>query len=144
MLTKRRKIARVLRKGGYRLTPQRRVVLDVITDSQGHLTPARIYDKVRERYPAIGLVTVYRTLEILMGLGLICEVHAGGNCRSYLLTRPREHHHHLICSECGRVVDFIGCDLNGLERKLSRETGFEIENHLLEFLGCCQSCRKAG
>ena len=137
-----KKIATLLRQHGYKLTPQRRAVLRVIALSRKHLTPAAIYERVRQEHPGIGLVTVYRTLEVLAELGLICEVHAGGNCRSYLMRRPPEHHHHLICSECGAVADFTNCDLSELERRLSRETGFKIQGHLLEFLGQCQNCRE--
>ncbi len=132
----------VLRQRGYKLTLQRRAVLNVITLSREHLTPASIYERVHQEHPGIGLVTIYRTLEILTELGLICEVHAGGNCRSYLMRRPSEHHHHLICSDCGAVVDFVDCELGELEQRLSQETDFEIKSHLLEFLGRCQTCRK--
>ena len=137
-----RKIVSILRQRGYKLTPQRRAVLNVIALTREHLTPAAIYERVHQEHPGIGLVTIYRTLEILAELGLICEVHIGGNCRSYLMRRPLEHHHHLICSDCGAVVDFADCDLGELEQRLSQETGFKIEDHLLEFLGRCQNCRK--
>lgn len=132
----------ILRQRGYRLTPQRQTVLNIIALSHDHLTPAAIYERARREHPGIGLVTIYRTLEVLAELGLICEVHVGGSCRSYLMRRPAEHHHHLICSECGAVVDFTDCDLTKLEEKLSQETGFEIDSHLLEFLGRCQKCQK--
>jgi Fur family ferric uptake transcriptional regulator len=138
-----KKLTSILRQRGYRLTPQRRAVLKVIALSPGHLTPAAMYQRVRREYPGIGLVTVYRTLAILAELGLICEVHAGGSCRSYLMRKPVGHHHHLICSRCGRVVDFSGCDLEGLERRLARENGFKIEGHLLEFLGLCLACQRS-
>jgi Fur family ferric uptake transcriptional regulator len=137
-----REVLTVLRRHGYKLTPQRRVVIHTIVTTQNHLTPTAIHEKVHQDYPNIGLVTVYRTLEILAKLGLICEVHAGGCCGSYSLKRPLEHHHHLICSECGAVVDFTGCDLSQLEQRLSLETGFEVTDHLLEFIGLCQSCQK--
>ena len=137
-----RNIITTLRKHSHKLTPQRRAVIRAITSSQDHLTPITIYEKVCQEQPDIGLVTVYRTLEILDRLGLICEVHAGGSCRSYLVRRPSEHHHHLICSECGVVVDFTDCDLGEVAEKLSEETGFEIDSHLLEFLGRCQTCKK--
>ena len=141
MLTEER-IASILRARGYKLTPQRRAVLGAMALSYDHVTPAAIHERVRERYPAIGLVTVYRTLKILAEVGLICEVHAGGNCRSYLITRPSEHHHHLICSDCGTVVDFTDCDLGEVERKLAEDTGFDIDGHLLEFAGRCPSCQQ--
>ncbi len=140
MLNKR--LPSALRRHGYKLTPQRRAVLRVLGVSQEHLTPAEIHDRVCQEHPNIGLVTIYRALKILTELGLICEVHAGGNCRRYLVRRQPGHHHHLICSACGTVVDFTDCDLSELGEKLSRETGFEIESHLLEFLGQCPRCRR--
>ena len=135
-------IATILRQHGYKLTPQRRAVLSVIAPSREHLTPAAIYERVHKEHPDVGLVTIYRTLDILTKLRLICEVHAGDSCRSYLMRRPSEHHHHLICSECGTVIDFTNCDLNELEQKLAQATGFQIKGHLLEFLGQCQNCRR--
>ena len=135
-----KKIESMLRQRGFKITPQRRTILNAIADSHEHLTPAAIHEKVSQEHPGIGLVTIYRTLEILARLGLICEVHAGDSCRSYLIRRPAEHHHHLICSECGTVIDFTDCDLGELEQRLAKETGFKINGHLLEFLGQCRTC----
>jgi Fur family ferric uptake transcriptional regulator len=137
-----RSILSSIKERGYKITPQRRAVLKAIADSQDHLTPAELHQRARQERPDIGLVTVYRTLEMLADVGLICEMHSGGNCRSYLLRRPEEHHHHLICSDCGQVVDFGDCDLDQLEQKLSRDTGFAMEEHLLEFLGRCPACQR--
>jgi len=137
-----KRIESALRESGYKITPQRRTVINAIMQGREHLTPAAIYEKTCREDPGIGLVTIYRTLEILMELGLICELHAGGSCRSYLMRRPVEHHHHLICSSCGRVVDFTDCDLSGLEKRLAKETGFKINGHLLEFVGQCRKCRR--
>ena len=91
-----RKVIAALRQHGYKLTPQRREVIRTIASSHGHLTPTAIYEKVHQEYPSIGFVTIYRTLEILDRLGLICEVHSGGACQSYLVRRPSEHHHHQL------------------------------------------------
>jgi len=136
-----RKIAATLRQYGFKLTPQRWVVIRTIISSQDHLTPAAMYKKVHQEHPNIGLVTIYRTLGILAKLGLICELHAGGSCRSYAISAPGRHHH-LICSNCGTVVDFTGYDLSRLEQRLSMETGFKVADHLLEFIGLCQACQK--
>ena len=87
-----RKIGTALKAQGYRLTPQRHAVLSAVAASHDHLTPAAIYEKVKRQHKNIGLVTVYRTIELLAELGLICEVHSGGNCHSYLLRRPDRHH----------------------------------------------------
>jgi Fur family ferric uptake transcriptional regulator len=141
MVYSEKKIEGALRRHGYKITPQRRTVISAIIDNREHLTPAAIHERVIREHPGIGLVTIYRTLEVLAELGFICEVHAGGSCRSYLVRRPSEHHHHLICSDCGKVVDFTDCRLEEIERKLSQETNFKINGHLLEFLGQCRECR---
>ena len=109
-------------------------------NSHEHLTPAEVYERVQEEIPTVGLVTIYRTLDMLSEMGLICRVHRGGRSRSYTLA-PVGHHHHLICTQCGAVTDFTNCDLTDLQNRLSRETGFKIEGHLLEFAGLCAECR---
>ncbi len=137
-----KKITATLKQHGYKLTPQRRAVVDAIAHSHEHLAPAAIHGRVLRERPGTGLVTIYRTLDILAELGLLCKVHMEGSCRSYLMRRPPEHHHHLICSHCGRVVDFTDCALDKLEQKLCRGTGYKLEGHLLQFLGCCPDCQK--
>jgi Fur family ferric uptake transcriptional regulator len=134
------KIAGILREHGHKLTPQRHIVLKVIASSYDHLTPEVIYEKSRLEDPGIGRVTVYRTLDVLSKLNLVCRVHTEGRCRSYMMRRPTEHHHHLVCSGCGKVVDFTNCSLSEMERKLSQESGFDIKDHLLEFYGLCRDC----
>ncbi|MFC2038284.1 Fur family transcriptional regulator [Chloroflexota bacterium] len=137
------KVITALRRRGYKITPQRRAVVEVITSSRDSLTPSVIHEKLNRNHPDIGLVTIYRTLEILTGLDLVCELHAGGKCRSYTTATAR-HHHHLICTSCGTVVDFSGHYLEKLEKSLTRESGFRIDSHLLEFAGLCRTCQKAG
>ena len=136
-------IADILREHAYKLTTQRWAVLEVIASSHDHLTPAEIFERVRKTHPTIGLVTVYRIIDVLASLNLICRVHAEDSCRSYLMRRPSGHHHHIVCSSCGRVDDFIKCDLDGLKRRLAKETGFKIQGHLLEFNGLCRECQSS-
>ena len=136
-----RKVVTALRQHSYKLTPQRRIVIQAISSTREHLTPAAIYEKVHQNNPNIGLVTIYRTLEILTKLKLICELRSGNSCRSYTISAPG-HHHHLICSRCGKVVDFPSCALEKVQRSLSKQTGFKIDGHLLEFIGLCQACQK--
>jgi Fur family ferric uptake transcriptional regulator len=136
-----KRIITALKKSGYKMTPQRVAVIDTIVSRSDHLTTAQLYEKVHEAHPEIGLVTVYRTLQLLSRMDLICELHACGNCPTYTLSNPR-HHHHLICSNCGRVVDFTGHYLDDLETKLARDSGFKIDSHVLEFVGVCDTCQK--
>jgi len=135
-----RRVSAVLRENGYKMTRQRQAVIRVLTSSSDYLTPIDIYDKVREGHPRVGLVTVYRTLEVLNRLGLICELHAGDNGRGYTIGTA-EHHHHLICNKCHQVVAFAHCDLEEIQQGLVDETGFRIDDHLLEFTGLCPACQ---
>jgi len=136
-----RKVVAILRQHGYKLTPQRRVVIQAIVSNHEHLTPADIYEKVHRDQPNMGLTTIYRTLEILTGLKLICELHVGDSCRSYT-TNALGHHHHLICSNCGKVVDSRRCELAEAQQSLAKRTGFRVDGHLLEFIGLCPACQK--
>lgn len=137
-----RKVITALKQYGYKLTRQRQAVIRAITSSGDYLTPASIYQKAHQNYHNIGLVTIYHTLEILLELGLICELNARGISRGYI-AGATEHHHHLICSNCGTVIDFTSHDFSKLEQSLSKESGFRVDSHLLEFFGLCQACQKA-
>lgn len=135
-------LSTLLRQKGYKLTPQRRAVINAIARSNDHVTPAELYQRAHREHPGVGLVTVYRTINLLSDIGLLCEMHTDGDSRSYLLRKLPEHHHHLVCSGCGVVVDFSICDLSDLERQLVDSTGFVMEEHLLEFRGRCPQCQK--
>jgi Fur family ferric uptake transcriptional regulator len=134
------KIAGILRQHGYRLTPQRHAVLKAIAGSYEHVTPTEVYTRVRQEYPTIGMATVYRVINLLAKLNLICQVNLRNDSQCYLMRRPVEHHHHLVCSQCGQAVDFTNCDLSQLEQQLSENTGFVVEGHILEVYGKCPSC----
>jgi Fur family transcriptional regulator, ferric uptake regulator len=129
-----------LRRSGYKVTPQRVAIIKTVIASNELLTPSALYEKVREADPEVGAVTVYRTLNILAELGLVCMVHTRENTHSYI-ARPHEHHDHLICSECGQVINFTRCNLDRLQDRLKSETGFTIQGHRLDFYGRCQECK---
>ena len=128
-----------LHRSGHKVTPQRVTIIKVVVGSNEHLTPTAIYKKVHRIDPDIGEVTVYRTLNILEKMGVVCLLHTGDNTHSYIVS-PTEHHDHIICSDCGRVVNFLHCNLAELEERLSTETGFAIKEHHLDFYGKCQEC----
>lgn len=135
------KVKTTLRKHGYKLTRQRLSVIKAAITSKDGLTPADLYNRLHGDHPDIGLATVYRTLGLLDELGLLCKLHAGGDCHSCTIGTT-ERHHHLICSGCGKVIDFSCRSMTEFEINLAKETGFDIKDHLLEFTGYCQSCRK--
>ena len=129
-----------LRAAGYKLTRQRRAIIDRILSSERSLTPRELHSALSEKHPEIGLVTVYRTIELLNHLGLLCEFQPLGNIRSFKAGLA-EHHHHLVCRSCGDVVDFTGRCPNELKTSLEQETGFLITDHQLEFAGYCRDCK---
>jgi Fur family transcriptional regulator, ferric uptake regulator len=130
-----------LHYNGHKVTPQRVMIIKTVFDSAELLTPADLYKKVKQSDPGVGEVTVYRTLNILEQMGLVCVVHTEENTHSYIGC-PSEHHDHLVCSVCGKVVNFTHCNLELLEQRLAAETGFYINDHRLDFYGRCEKCRK--
>lgn len=135
---------------GYRLTIPREAILDCLNKTQEHLSAEDVYLAVHKIYPQIGLTTVYRTLELLVQMGLVFKFDFGdGRARYELSEGPKgtRHHHHLICSSCGRVVDytdFIDEEielLNQTEKGLSKKFNFKITNHLIQFYGLCDKCQ---
>lgn len=128
-----------LQNSGYRVTRPRRVIVELLAESQHALGPIQLFDLGRAQYPGLGLVTVYRTLEKLEELGLIQKVHLPEGCHRYLRA-AQGHEHLLLCTRCGQVVFFEGDDLQPLTDKVSRRTGFQIDDHWLQFFGLCPNC----
>jgi len=134
-----RELEGTLRRSQHKLTRPRQAVLDTLATAQEHLTPAEVHLRAKARYPRLGLTTVYRTLELLAELGLVCRIHRDDGCHSYAVRNAR-HGHHLVCSRCGRAVEFADCNLQALVEALQARTGFRIEGHILELTGQCPSC----
>jgi Fur family ferric uptake transcriptional regulator len=128
-------------ESGHKVTPQRTAIIKTVLQSKELLTPSALFQLVRKVAPDVGEVTIYRTLNILAELGLVCTVHYGENAPSYI-SCPPEHHDHLICSQCGKVINFTDCNVSGLEERLVSETGFSIREHHLDFYGTCQECNR--
>ena len=129
-----------LQDNGYRLTGARRAVVEIIAASQRALTPVEVYDAARDQYPALGLVTVYRTLEKLEELGLIQRVHQPQGCQAFI-TAGKGHQHLLLCSKCGRTTLFEGDDLDQFIKSVARKTGYQINEHWLQLFGLCENCK---
>ncbi|HAJ05084.1 MAG TPA: hypothetical protein DCL76_00840 [Chloroflexi bacterium] len=129
-----------LRSRGYRLTEPRQVVIDVLAYSSRALNAAEIYDSARKKYSSLGLVSVYRTLEKLEELELIQKVHHPDGCQSYIAGFTG-HQHLLLCNECGLTAFFEGDDLVPLIDNVSSDSGFDIQDHWLQFFGLCSNCK---
>ena len=128
-----------LREHRRKLTRPRKAVLDIIAYADHPLTPAEIHKRARKKYPHLGLVTVYRTLDLMTELGYVQRVHFTDGCHSYTAS-VQGHAHHLVCSLCGKAQEFENCNLEPLIENLQRKTGYEINLHVLELMGKCPEC----
>lgn len=138
-----------LRSQGYRLTFPRQAILDVLFQAKGHLSAEDIYMRVYRICPSCGLTTIYRTLEILVNNGMVTKYQFGdGRCRYELNEKDgvKDHHHHLICKKCKRVIEyteFMDEELKFLktvEGALSKKYDFNIKEHDIVFKGFCEKC----
>ncbi|WP_346887292.1 Fur family transcriptional regulator [Clostridium sp. UBA1056] len=133
----------ILKEKGYKLTPQRRSILDEIIKNEGsHLTTEEIYDLVKVNCPEIGLATVYRTVQLLEDMGVLYKLDLDDGCNRYELCDEDEshQHHHLICQNCGKVIEVEGDLLEELEQGIEKKYNFKIKNHSLKFYGICDNC----
>ncbi|MGC1375970.1 MAG: Fur family transcriptional regulator [Anaerolineales bacterium] len=130
-----------LRENGYRLTEARKAVVDAVAESLRALTPLEVFDAAKAAYPALGLVSVYRTLEKLEELRLIQRVHQPGGCQAFI-SASQGHQHLLLCQRCGQVSYFEGDDLENLITGIASKTGYKIREHWLQLFGLCKDCQQ--
>lgn len=135
-------ILTALRRTGCKITPQRRLIIKTLAASSSHLTPAEVFEKVNSKLSGTGMVTIYRTLEMLEKADLVCRFSLKNGHTGYLLRRPRQHHHHLVCSCCSLVIDIEGCRLDEVVKRVGADTGFTITEHSFELTGICPACFK--
>jgi Fur family ferric uptake transcriptional regulator len=132
------RFARTVQSAGFKLTPPRQAVLEALESGDGHMTPAEVLERAQAIYPSLGRATVYRTLELLTSLGVVRPIFLGE--RGVCLTLAEGGHHHLVCSDCGAVIEFDECTVSDLEQELAQRLNFQIRGHLLEFYGLCEQC----
>lgn len=135
------KIIDKLSERGYRLTPQRMLVLAAIENSDDHISAEEIYAEVVKKYPHVNISTVYRTLELLNRLDLVTETDLGGGRVRYH-PADKGHHHHLVCQECGRIIDLDESILVSLKDVLLGEYDFSADLRHLAIFGRCADCRQ--
>lgn len=132
----------LLAQRGHKLTRPRRAVLKVIAASAETLTPAEIRARAQKHYRQTGLVTVYRTLELLTECGAVRRIHGNDGCHAYALA-SEGHAHHIICEKCHAVTEFDNCDLADLLAAVQRRTGYQVSGHWLELFGYCPRCHNS-
>ena len=134
-------IAEKLHEQGFRSTGPRRAVLEAAQRHPGRFTAEEIFVELRPS--GVGRATVFRTLDLLAEMGLLERIHSDKHCSSYTVCGP-EHHHHLVCVSCAEVVEITAGTAERAVRAIARESGYELESHLLEIRGVCRRCQAAG
>lgn len=129
-----------LREQGYRLTPQRVMVLDTLAKSTGHVPVDQIVERLKQEYPYIDLATVYRTLQLLTKLHMVTEIRTSGVFR-YELVSPDYRHHHMVCEECDEAIDLSPTYMDELREQLLRDVGFDPHMEHFTISGMCGGCR---
>lgn len=131
------------RQRGYRLTPQRLALLQLLSESGDHPSAGDLHKRIQERFPTISLATVYKTLTLLEEMGEVLELGFNGDGSRYDGRKPYPHPH-LVCSCCGKIVD-LDMDLGqNLEREVIKRSGYRIGGYRLDFYGVCPDCQEKG
>lgn len=133
-----------LKETGFKVTPQRRAIVDILLrNNNEHLSSEEIYDLVRKDCPEIGLATVYRTMQLLDEVGIISKLNLDDGCIRYELSLDKEdnhNHHHLICKNCGKIMEVKEDLLDAIEKQIQELYKFDILDHDVKFYGKCENC----
>jgi len=136
-------IIQALERAGYQATPNRRLVARLVAATGGHFTAADLLERGRRERVNIGRATIFRALELLTSLRVVERLDLPTGSHVYVVCDPDEHHHHLVCSSCGRSQEIVDGDLARLMDEIGRRSGFLIEAHRLELFGTCPECAGA-
>ncbi|MEW9677004.1 peroxide-responsive transcriptional repressor PerR [Lentibacillus sp. L22] len=128
-----------LKESGVRITPQRHAVLEYLLNSSTHPTADDIYKALEGKFPNMSVATVYNNLRVLREIGLVRELTYGDSSSRFDCNTTQ--HYHIICEECGKIVDFHYPSLDEVESLAEQVTGFKVSHHRLEVYGKCEDCQ---
>ncbi len=131
-----------IQKAGLRRTGQRDLILEIFLRTEEHLTSEDLYFLVHREDATVGHTTVYRTLKLLTEAGLAREVRFGDNKTYYEHHYNHAHHDHMICTECGKVIEFFSQDIENLQDQMADKFGFRPTHHSLRLWGICSECQE--
>ncbi|MCS7052035.1 MAG: transcriptional repressor, partial [Thermomicrobium sp.] len=135
------RIGRLLNERGYALTPGRRVVVETLADRETTFTASEVVSWVDQVDPGIGRATVFRTLDLLLQVGVLDRIHSDDGSHGYAVCVTPEHHHHLVCRNCNRVILIQDCDVEDVSKRIAQQHGFTVERHQMEIFGLCPACQ---
>lgn len=130
-----------LKESGVRITPQRHAVLEYLLNAMKHPTADEIYKALEGKFPNMSVATVYNNLRVLREIGLVRELTYGDSSSRFDCNTSE--HYHIICQDCGKIVDFHYPSLDEVESLAEQVAGFDISHHRLELYGICETCKDA-
>ena len=133
-----KKVTELLRKKGFKVTPQRLAVYNALCNTKSHPNADMIYNKLQPYYPTMSLATIYKTVDILHSIGLINILNTGEE--SFRYDARTDSHAHVCCTECGKVED-LPINMDDCMKEAEAETHYELQRHQLYFYGLCPECR---
>ncbi len=134
---------KILKESGLKYTKQREIVLKILYHSDTHFTPEALYMEVKRREPSlnVGIATVYRTLNLLEESGMVTSLSFGTAGKKFELAN-KPHHDHLICKNCGKIVEFENSIIERQQALIAKEHKFKLTGHLMQLYGVCEACNQ--
>ena len=132
----------IIKSKGMKYTEQRAIILQILINLDDHLNAEEIHSIIQKDYPEqnIGIATIYRTLNFLEEVNLISSISFGKDGKKYE-GNTDEHHDHLICTSCGKIVEFLDDDIEKRQNDIAKTNGFQITDHSMQIYGLCQKCQ---
>ena len=136
-------LKKIVKQKGLKYTEQREIVLSVLLDAQDHLTAEEVYNEIKKEHTDsnIGIATVYRALSFLEGVDLITSIAFGTDGKKYE-SNAKSHHDHLICTNCGKIIEFIDDEIEKRQDKIAKKNKFKITSHSMQLYGTCETCQE--
>lgn len=132
----------LLKKNGEKFTIQREIILETLYNSDEHLTPEALHQRIQQEHPELktGIATIYRTLSRLEESDIVTSLSFGAQGKKYELG-AKDHHDHMICTECGDIAEFVDDAIEERQEKIAKQFGFKIQDHSMQLYGICQNCQ---
>lgn len=133
----------LLKKNNLKFTIQREVILETLYNSDEHLTPESLHNLIKEKFPQLktGIATIYRTLALLEESHMVTSLSFGAQGKKYELG-AKEHHDHMICTECGEITEFVDEQIEHRQHTIANKLGFKMAEHSMQIYGICEKCQK--
>lgn len=125
-----------------RISLPRRLVFEELSTAGHPMSPQELYRGLLKKRRKVGLTSIYRCLDLFESLGIVFKIVNGSSVR-YKFCEMENHHHHVVCKACGKVVEIDYCNISDWSEKVMESTGYEVTDHQLNFYGFCKSCRMA-